>query len=104
MKAIEPVTFSARAIDEAKKMMAEQNVPLDYGLRVAMGGGGCSGGIEPILGFDKEQESDLVYKVLGLTILVSRKHVMHLIGKHVEFQEVEDVSGFHFVDVPVKKD
>ena len=51
MKAIEPVTFSARAIDEAKKMMAEQNVPLDYGLRVAMGGGGCSGGIEPILGF-----------------------------------------------------
>ena len=101
---MQPVTFSARAIEEAKRIMAEKNIQSEYALRVAVGGGGCSGGIAPVLGFDKQKETDLVYEITGVKIVVDKKHVMHLIGKHVEFHEVEDVSGFHFVDVPLKKD
>lgn len=81
--------------------MAEQNLSHEYGLRVAAGGGGCSGGVEPVLGFDKSKETDLVYEISGLTILIDKKHMMHLFGKHVEYYEVEDVSGFHFVDAPL---
>jgi iron-sulfur cluster assembly protein len=99
---IQPVTFSERAIEEARRIMAEQNLLEEYVLRVAVGGGGCSGGIAPILGFDKLKETDLVYEISGVRIVVDKKHVMHLIGKHVEYHEVEDVSGFHFVDVAVK--
>ena len=101
---IQPVTFSDRAILEAKKMMIEQNLKDEYAIRVAMGGGGCSGGAEPILGFDKQKETDVTYEISGVKIVVDKKHVMHLIGKHVEFEEVEDVSGFHFVDSVPKKE
>jgi iron-sulfur cluster assembly protein len=98
----EPVTFSERAIEEAKKMMIEQNVFGAYGLRVAVGGGGCGSGgaVEPILGFDKQKETDMVYEIAGVTILIDKKHMLHLAGKHVEFYEVEGLSGFHFVDTP----
>ena len=102
---MQPVTFSEQAIEEARKIMAEQNLLSEYALRVAVGGGGCSGGITPILGFDMQKETDLVYEISGVKIVVDKKHVMHLIGKHVEFYQVEeDVSGFHFVDVPIKSD
>lgn len=96
-----PITFSERAIEAARKIMAEQDLGKEYGLRVAAGGGGCSGGVEPILGFDKRKEADLVYEISGLMILVDKKHMMHLFGKQVEYYEVEDVSGFHFVDAPL---
>lgn len=101
---MQPVTFSARAIEEARKIMVEKNLYGEYAIRVAVGGGGCSGGVEPILGFDKQTETDMVYDISGVKVVVDKKHVMHLIGKHVEYHEVEDVSGFHFVDAPVKPD
>lgn len=95
---MEAVTFSSRAIEEVKKMMNDQNLSSEYGLRIAMGGGGCSGGAEPILGFDKQKSTDMIYQISGVNIFVDKKHLMHLIGKQVEFYEVEDLSGFHFVD------
>jgi iron-sulfur cluster assembly protein len=98
----QPVTFSERAIDAARKIMAEQKLDGQYALRVAVGGGGCSGGIAPILGFDKQREADMVYEISGVKIVVDKKHVMHLIGKHVEYEEIGEVTGFHFVDVPAK--
>ena len=102
MKIAEPVTFSAKAIQEAKKIMSEQNLSEEYALRVAVGGGGCSGGVAPVLRFDKKKETDVMYEVSGLRVVIDKKHLMYLIGKQVDFLEVEDVSGFHFVDVPVK--
>lgn len=95
---MEPVTFSDKAIEEVKRIMAEQNLSAEFGLRVAMGGGGCGGGAEPILGFDTKKETDSAYVVNGVTVLVDKKHFMHLFGKKVEFYEVDDLSGFHFVD------
>lgn len=100
MRTFEPVSFSDRAIKEAKKLMTDQQLSEEYALRVAVGGGGCSGGIAPVLGFDKQKPTDLVYEVEDVRIVVDKSHVMHLIGKHVEFHEVEGLSGFHFVDQP----
>jgi len=98
----EPVTFSLKAIDEIQKIIDEKNLSKEYALRVAVGGGGCSGGVEPVLGFDKQKQSDMAYEISGIKIVIDKKHLMHLIGKHVEYHEVEDVSGFHFVDLPTK--
>jgi len=104
MGILEPVTFSAKAIEEARKIMVAQNLSEEYALRVAVGGGGCSGGIAPVLGFDKQKVTDMAYDILGIKIVIDKKHVMHLIGKHVEYHELDDVGGFHFVDVPLKSD
>ena len=103
MKIAEPVTFSFRAIEEARKIMLEKNLLQEYAIRVAVGGGGCSGGVAPVLGFDKQKATDMVYEISGVKIVIDKKHFMHLVGKHVDYLEVEEVSGFHFVDVPVKQ-
>ena len=99
---IQPVSFSEKAIDEIKKTMIEQNIYGTYYLRVAVGGGGCSGGAEPVLGFDKKKETDMVYEIGDISVVVDKKHMMHLFGKQVEFYEVDGLSGFHFVDSPLK--
>lgn len=94
----DPITFSGKAIEEIKKAIEEQQLGSGFGLRVAMGGGGCSGGAEPILGFDKQKPTDHVYEIDGVTVLVDKKHMMHLYGKRVEYVEAEGTGGFHFVE------
>jgi len=93
----DPVTFSERAIAEIKKSLLEQQLGPEFCLRLAMGGGGCSGGVEPILGFDKQKPTDIAYEVNGVTVLVDKKHMMHLFGKRVEYVEAEGTGGYHFV-------
>jgi iron-sulfur cluster assembly protein len=92
-----PVTISSAASVEIKKIMATKNIPEGYGLRVGVRGGGC--GVQLILGFDKEKETDLVYEQLGVTVMMDKKHMLYLIGKQVAFYDNDDAKGFHFVDV-----
>ena len=40
---IQPITVSARALEEVRKIMQTKNIPADYGLRVGIKGGGCGG-------------------------------------------------------------
>ena len=49
----EDIHVTPKAIAEIKKIMQENNVPAEYGLRVGIKGGGCSG-MTYTLGFDAE--------------------------------------------------
>jgi iron-sulfur cluster assembly protein len=91
-----PVSISSIAAVEIKKMMTTKNVPEGYGLRVGVRGGGC--GVQLRLGFDKAKDSDLVYEENGVTVMMTKKHMMYLIGKQIEFYEGDDARGFHFVE------
>jgi len=91
-----PVRISSVAADEIKKIMVNKNIPAGHGLRVGVRGGGC--GVQLMLGFDKQKETDLVYEQLGITIMMDKKHMMYLIGKQVDFYEGADARGFHFAD------
>jgi iron-sulfur cluster assembly protein len=94
---IQPVTISARAAEEIRKIMQTKNIPADYGLRVGVKGGGC-GGASLLLGFDKKKESDLVYSVDSIPVYVDKKHTLYVIGKEIDFLENEQARGFMFVD------
>jgi iron-sulfur cluster assembly protein len=96
-----PVTISASAASEIRKMMATKNIPDGYGLRVGVRGGGC--GVQLILGFDKPKETDKVYEHEGIPVMFDKRHMMYLIGKQVEFYEGADARGFHFVDTQSNK-
>ena len=93
-----PVTFSDRAIKEARTIMLDQGLDNKYALRVTVGKSGCGGGTEPVLGFDTKKEDDVSYEISGITIIVRKKDLLFLAGKHVEYHEVEDVTGFQFLD------
>lgn len=98
---INPVTISAKAAEEIRKIMQTKNIPADYALRVGIRGGGC-GGVSLLIGFDKKKDSDLSYSVEGIPVLVEKKHTMYIIGKEVDFYEGADARGFMFVDANEK--
>ncbi len=91
-----PVTISEKAVQEIVKIMATKNIPADYGLRVGVKGGGC--GVSLLIGFDKQKDSDKVYSISNITVLVDKKHTMYVIGKEVDFYEGDAGQGFVFVD------
>jgi iron-sulfur cluster assembly protein len=99
---IQPVTISARAAEEIRKIMETKNIPKEYGLRVGIKGGGCAG-VSLLIGFDKKKETDLAYTINEIPVYVDKRHTMYIIGKEVDFYEGGDARGFMFVD-PTKNE
>jgi iron-sulfur cluster assembly protein len=93
---IQPITLTARAAEEVRKIMQTKNIPADYGLRVGVRGGGGCGGAQLIIGFDKKKETDLAYTIEGIPVYVDKKHTLYVIGKQVDFYEGADARGFIF--------
>ena len=96
-ESLHPVTISARAAEEIRKIIKTKNIPAGYGLRVGIKGGGC-GGVSMLIGFDKKKDTDLSYEIGEIPVYVDKKHTMYVIGKEVDFYEGEDTRGFMFVD------
>jgi iron-sulfur cluster assembly protein len=100
-----PISISTKALNEIKNIIAHKNIPGEYRLRVGVKGGGC-GGVSYMLGFDKAKEEDKVFEWEGLEILIEKKHVMFLMGMHIDFFDGSDSRGFTFVnsDLPKRHD
>jgi Fe-S cluster assembly iron-binding protein IscA len=45
-----PISLTESAVNEIRNIISEKQIPADYGLRVGVKGGGCSG-MSYILGF-----------------------------------------------------
>lgn len=99
-----PVTISKPAVSEIKNIMANKNIPGDYGLRIGVGGGGGCGGMSFVLGFDKKKDSDLTYEYEGITVYVEKKHTMYLLGMQIDFYEGADARGFTFINPEAAKE
>ena len=96
-----PITLTERALTEARNIMQEKNVPAEYGLRVGVQGGGCSG-MSYLLGFDKPKDSDETYDFDGLTLIMDKKHGMYVMGMEVDFQDGLNARGFTFSNPQAK--
>ena len=90
----EPVTITAKAAEEIKKIMQSKSIPDGYGLRIGVRGAGC--GVSLIIGFDKQKETDQTYEIQGIPVYVDKRHVMFVIGKEVDFHESAEARGFFF--------
>jgi iron-sulfur cluster assembly protein len=95
---LEPVSLTAKAAGEVRKIMQTKNIPAEYGLRLGVRGGGGCGGATLIIGFDKKKETDLSYIAEGIPVFVDKKHTLFLIGKKVDFYDGNDARGFVFLD------
>ena len=90
-----PILLSDSAVVQLKRIMGEQNVPVEYGLRVGVKGGGCSG-FSYILGFDVQKEKDQTFEVKGLKVLMEKSHSMYLLGMEIDWLEGLNNRGFTF--------
>lgn len=93
--ASQPVTLTKGAVSQLKRIMEEQNIPGDFGLRVGVQGGGCSG-FSYLLGFDSQQENDDVFVVDGIKVLLKKAHAIYLLGMEIDWVEGLNNRGFSF--------
>ena len=82
-------------LNEIRNIISEKQIPADYGLRVGVKGGGCSG-MSYILGFDLQKENDNVYQVGDNQIIMEKSHGMYLAGMEIDFVDGLNNRGFSF--------
>lgn len=90
-----PIQLSEGAINELKNLMYEKELPENYGLRIGVKGGGCSG-MSYILGFDKVEEADDIYQVDDIKVYINKAHLLYLAGMEVDYHNGLQNRGFVF--------
>ena len=93
-----PVHLTDRAASEVRRIVANKQIPAEFGLRVGVKGGGCSG-MSYVLGFDKRRDHDLAF-ALGdedpITVFMDKRHGLYLMGTTVDYHDGLDARGFVF--------
>ena len=74
--ATQPISLTDGAVKQLKRIMSEQNVSEEHGLRVGVKGGGCSG-FSYLLGFDKQNEKDDVFEIKGMKVFMEKAHAIY---------------------------
>ena len=93
--ALAPVTFTEGAVKELYKLKDQQELGDDFGLRVGVEGGGCSG-MSYVLGFDQKKEGDQEYNIDGIRVFMHKAHGLYLVGMQIDFQDGLNARGFTF--------
>lgn len=89
------VVLTNGAVNQLKEIMSSQDIANEYGVRVGVKGGGCSG-FSYVLGFDKKEETDEEFYSNGLKIFMNPAHAIYLLGIEIDFVSGLDNRGFTF--------
>ena len=90
-----PVSFTEGAVKELRKLREQQEIGEDFGLRIGVEGGGCSG-MSYVLGFDQTKDGDQEYEIEGIRVFMHKAHGLYLVGMQIDFQDGLNARGFTF--------
>ncbi|QGJ72219.1 Iron-sulfur cluster insertion protein ErpA [Planctomycetales bacterium 10988] len=91
------VTLTERAAKEFVQFLKEQELGDEYGLRLGILTGGCSGYQYQIAPDDNVDDTmDKVYDCHGVKLIVDKKSGLYLDGTTVDFEEHLHGRGFTF--------
>ena len=90
-----PVSLSAGAVTELKRLMGEPDFDTSKKLRLGVKGGGCSG-LSYVLGFDDLQDGDVEFDIEGVPCIMNKNHELYLYGMQIEWVEGLNNRGFTF--------
>jgi len=93
--ATSPITISPTALAQLNAIRKDQGIPDQYGLRVGVKGGGCSG-FSYILGFDEVKEDVKTFALGDLTVIMNQAHGLYLLGMEIDWVEGLNNRGFSF--------
>lgn len=100
--AVHPLNLTEGAVKQLRSIIQDQNIPAQYGLRVGVKGGGCSG-FSYLLGFDEPKENDEVLTISGMRVLMQKSHAIYLLGMEIDFLEGLNNRGFSFSNPNAKE-
>lgn len=99
----EDINVTEKAVSEVKRIMKENNIPENFGLRIGIKGGGCSG-FTYTMGFDGEEKpTDNVVEKNGIKILVDMKSFLYLEGTELDYTDGLSGKGFVFNNPNAKR-
>lgn len=90
------ITITDKAVNEIKKIMEENNITSEFGLRIGVKGGGCSG-LTYTLGFDPyPREGDTLIEYNGIKLFIDGKSLFYLSGTELDYSNGLNGKGFIF--------
>ncbi len=90
-----PLQFTARAVAEIRRLMAEDGFDATQKLRVGVKGGGCSG-LSYVLGFDSPTEKDETHSMEAFDFIMQPAHGIYLMGMEIDWENGLNARGFVF--------
>lgn len=99
----EDINITEKALSEIKRIMKENNVPENYGLRIGIKGGGCSG-FSYTMGFDGESApTDNITEFDGVQVFIDMKSFLYLTGTELDYTDGLSGKGFVFNNPNAKR-
>ena len=89
-----PVTLTASAVQEVKRLMNDEKNDEKY-LRIGVKGGGCSG-MSYILGFEEKTDKDEVFEIDGIRCIINPSHLIYLNNMEINWEGGLNARGFTF--------
>jgi iron-sulfur cluster assembly protein len=99
---VRPLNLTEGAVKQLRSIIQDQNIPAQYGLRIGVKGGGCSG-FSYLLGFDEPKDGDDVLTINGMRVLMQKSHAIYLLGMEIDFLEGLNNRGFSFSNPNAKE-
>jgi iron-sulfur cluster assembly protein len=90
------ITITEKAKNEILRIMKENNVPENYGLRVGVKGGGCSGLTYTLNFVGDEKAGDTIIEDENVKLFVDGKSLFYLMGTELDFSDGLNGKGFIF--------
>ena len=90
-----PILLTDSAVEEVKRVLEQQQKP-DWGLRLGVKAGGCSGLEYAIDIAETAGEKDQVFEFNGLRVFVDPKSYLFLNGMTLDFKKALLGGGFKF--------
>jgi iron-sulfur cluster assembly protein len=91
------VNLTEKAIEQVKSIFATESKGEEYGLRLGVVGGGCSG-LSYKIDFDTKNEKDNVLEFDGVKVFIDLKSSIYLKGVTLDFKDGLNGKGFVFVN------
>ena len=90
------ITITEKAKNEILRIMKSNNIPENFGLRVGVKGGGCSG-LTYTLNFDENiKDGDTIVESENVKLFVDGKSLFYLMGTELDFSDGLNGRGFIF--------
>jgi iron-sulfur cluster assembly protein len=90
------IKITEKAVKEIKKIIEDNKIPENYGLRVGVKGGGCSG-LTYTMNFDESgREGDTLIEQDSIKLFVDGKSLFYLSGTELDFSDGLNGRGFIF--------
>lgn len=99
--ATEVMTITEAAAKKIKEFLAAENKGPEFGLRIGVQGGGCSG-FQYFMELDTARPDDKIVERDGAKLFIDPKSTMHVRGSQIDFVNDLHGSGFKIGNPNVK--